>query len=423
MWLIFEVVLFFLMRNSVLTILLTLLVYTASVAKVRLVGIDPVNGIVAVKNMYADTQDLSKFWVSYKGMEVQLSSMKLETGAVKCPPKAYAFFSGFDLGFDSGYVALFDLRYNQTISTPASLVDYIQWGGLGNTWSARADTTKISGGQKVWDKDSMMKTLPPFSFIGGGDDRGKQFWQSFKLPQLGLRFVAVCPSLDLFAIKNTGSSNIDLGKLFVCSGLNCSDSLKNQPIQLVKGNMDIAKYDTSWFTGLPLGDTAGNLSLFLPLNRHDTVNLLDYVGWGSHQTGYGHLAHSLRWWDTTATVKIAATDTVWYTGNFARSPLTPQYWQVRKDSIGDTSQVDTLGWLFIQQRPTRVYYSNGLLHIEGQPWQIYDELDVYTMWGQTIARRTMHPFNLPIPLITPKGIYLLRIRIGSNLYAYKFWVD
>ncbi len=392
----------------------------------RLVGIDPVNGVVAVKNMYADTQDLSKFWISYKGMEVQLSSMKLETGAVKCPPKAYAFFSGFDLGFDSGYVALFDLRTNlTTINTPSALVDYIQWGSLGNSWSARADTTLISGGQKVWDKDSVMKTLPPFSFIGGSDDRSKQFWQSFKLPQLGLRFVAVCPSKDLFAIKNTGSSNIDLGKLFVCSGFNCSDSLKNQPIQLVKGNIDIAKYDTSWFTGIPLGDTTGNLSLFLPLNRHDTVNLLDYVGWGSHQPGYGHLAHSLRWWDTTAslaTVKVATTDTIWYTGNFARSLQTPHYWQVRKDGIGDTSQVDTTGWLYPKLPPTKVYYANGFIYIEGNPLKFYREVMVYDMLGHIQLQKQLQFGNHPISFTAKMGVYILRLRTESQYYSFKMVV-
>lgn len=303
-------------------------------AKVRLLGFDPFNQILIVRNFYPDSVDLSKFFIAYGDSLHSLAQLKIETGNVYTPGKTNVIFSGINIKPDSGFIALIDFRYVKDINHPQALADFVQWGNAGNPWEYKADSLGF------WTAGETLQTLPPYQYLGNSVNRGKSFWQSFKAPQLAVRLVKLNTQNNSFVIKNTGTTNVNIQKLRYCFDNQCYDSLFQIPGVSHFGNIDIPKGDSLRIYVPSLNSaTDGSISLFLPINRMDSLSMVDYLRWGNANDRFGLIATQKKIWDTTVILNISSNDSLKYVGNFSSSQNGPMFWHI--DSVSNSNAIWT----------------------------------------------------------------------------------
>ena len=391
-------------------------------AKLRIIGADPLNGVLAFKNYYPSDINLNQFILSYNNIDTALGLLPIISGDTIVKSMSIVFINVKNLNYTHGYLALHDFRYIQKIGYSGGLMDYMQWGQPGHKYEQLADTTFYlkydtiamkNDTIRVWKIRSYISTAAPFSFFGNSIDRGVSFWQSYKLPQLGIKIVEVIPSLDIIKFKNIGGSNVDLTSLIICSGNNCIDSLKNTT--LLKGSLNLPKNDTLVITGLSLPDTIGNVSLFFPINMKDTVNLIDFVQWGGYAQGYSYLAHLKNLSDSNSYIPSLPKDTLYYTGNFTRPQFNTNYWKAYH-YIADTTHHDTTGIANILSSTYIDVYPNPsqkLVYIQNKSSQSY----IYRLLngnGSVVKEINGNKVITEMDIEElPNGMYLLQI-LSSN---------
>ncbi len=361
------------------------LVFSVSIttlsAKIRIVGIDPVYKVITIKNYYTDTQNLAKMTIVYKNTVISLANLTLVSGSLLCPPKNFAFFSGLNIDYDSGSVGMYDNRYSPQI-IPSNFADFVQWGRAGQQNEDLADSMKF------WVKGEFLNTVPPYNYNGGSLDRGKQFWQSYKMPSLALKFVYINPYKQQIGIKNTGGSNVDIANLYIANDTGSSDSISHAPFQVLKGKLNILKNDTIILSGLYIGDTVGSVALFFNINRYDTVNLIDYVKWGRGHSRFAYLAQQKNIWDTLKFLTIKPNDSFRYTGNFTKLQTGANYWQVYKDTTTiDTTAINNYP---LANDKISIERYNGILKISNHTntqlsLQLYDQQGRLVMQSQLLC--------------------------------------
>ncbi|MBI3235493.1 MAG: hypothetical protein HYZ42_15885, partial [Bacteroidetes bacterium] len=101
-------------------------------SKVRIIGIDPVNGIVGLKNYYTTDVNLKDFAFSYNNTDTSITKLTFILGDSILSSKEFVYIKVLGLNYTDGYLALQDLRYNQKVGDKNALVDYVQWGSVGH---------------------------------------------------------------------------------------------------------------------------------------------------------------------------------------------------------------------------------------------------------------------------------------------------
>jgi hypothetical protein len=406
-----------------LTIILSLIAWATN-AKIRIVGVDPINKLVILQNFYSTTIDLSKYMLSFQEYDTNISKLNIILGNIMCPAKGKVTIGNIDMGYDSGYIALHDLRNTGDINHKQSMGDFVQWGSAGHRWEQKADSTYYTKYDSIkaqfdtiyyWHQGDYLKTAPPYNFTGGSPDRGVQFWQSYKLPLFGIKFIYVHPDRNEFALKNTGASSLDISMLYICSNNGCSDSIKY--LNVIKGSVtNLAKNDTVWLNGWNLSDSIGSLALYFPLNKRDTNNLIDYVQWGGAAQPNCTFAHQKRYWDSTTYIHCNAKDSLIYFGNFSSAQSGVNWWKVGLRTIdtsgNDTTKKDTTNinipltktiYIYIYPNPSHGNFYINTSQLSKAIIYIYNSLGVCIKRIETTANETAIQLE-------KMGIYTLEVR-------------
>lgn len=398
-----------------------------SQAKVRLVGVDPVNGIIAVKNFYTTPIPLSQYKLSYNQTDTTISQMEVISGDTLMLPKAYIFLRVRGLRFEDGFVALHDLRYGQKMGTTAAMADFMQWGSGGHRFDSLADATyTISFNSMTMQNDTIRRWVQgtylnfkaPFSFFGGSLDYGYKFWQSYKLPQMGLKIITVVPSRNRVTIKNLGVSNTDISGLNICADSGCVDSASS--LILNYGSLNIAKNDSVVLEGIPMGDSVGCVSIFFPLNTRDTTNIIDFVQWGAASQPNASFAHIKGMNDSNQFVSCRRHDTLYYIGNNSSQQYSSAYWLAwRHLSEGtDTTHQDTLGMPGFQNSKLISIYPNPVA--DDRVYLNFSDRGVAPVRiinsnGQMISEQYLNDLSQPVSLVgLLPGYYIIQFQYSNG---------
>lgn len=397
--------------------------YTSG-AKVRIMGVDPVNGIVALRNFYTTPVRLAQYMLSWNQSDSMVANMEIISGDTLLAPKAFVFVRIRGLSYSDGYIALHDLRYNQKFGSVQAMADYMQWGNSGHRFEGLADSsytiafnssTMQNDTTRKWIKGSYIVSKPPYNFFGGSVDYGYQFWQSYKLPQLGLKLVTIVPSENRLVIKNTGASATDISGLNICTDSGCVDSASK--LRVVYGSLNINKNDSVILEGMPMNDSIGSVSLFFPLNVKDTTNIIDFVQWGGGGQIYSRVAHLRGLNDSTQYIKSNQKDTLYYIGNFSASQFGASYWiawHYNDSALEDTVKQDTTGIAVLSPFENIKIYPNpseGHIFISdipnnpGKAW-----IRVGSLSGSWIYSQRVNSSFMPLSLnYLSAGLYILQV--------------
>ena len=145
--------------------------------------------------------------------------------------------------------------------------------------------------------------------------------------------------LERIELKNISNQTLDVNNFILCS-YPVYNIISN--LYLVSGNYLMAPGDIVVLTGHPVGDTDGELAIYLNYNFTNPNAIIDYVEWGS----------SLHVRST-----IAQQAGIWSLGDFVPSP--PPNVSLEYDGAGDAST----DW-YVQMTPT-FGLENGILSVPG----------------------------------------------------------
>ena len=296
----------------------------STVRSVRFIYVDPTSNVFAIKNYLDADSNLGEWRVASSGVDTPLSKLNVVLGTLnKCPNLQSVVFQGLPMNKVKGSLTMY--LPNKPLDT-SGLHDFLQWGDSDQVNEKEA----VSKG--IWRKGRYIKDSPPFHSIAYYTEYDDSIWVGVKPPIIVLRFMEVNPSKNIIGIRNAGVSNIDLNYSSLCVGSKCFDSIKNIPMSILKGSLNILKNDTLIFqlTNDSLGKS-NSLALFvLPKVYTDTSLLLDYVSWGDSLQPYSGLAHIKGIWDSTTTVHLTTgKDSIVYTGDFTRLQSGSAWWQSR----------------------------------------------------------------------------------------------
>ncbi|NNC85889.1 MAG: T9SS type A sorting domain-containing protein [Bacteroidia bacterium] len=146
--------------------------------------------------------------------------------------------------------------------------------------------------------------------------------------------------LERIELKNISNLTVDVNSFILCS---YPDYNLISDISIVSGNNMMSPGDIVVVNGHPLGDTDGELALYLNFNFTVPNAIIDYVEWGSSF----HVRST-----------IAQQAGIWTQGDFVPSP--PTGVSLEFDGLGNSS-----GNWHVQQTPT-FGLENGILSIDDE---------------------------------------------------------
>ncbi|MBI3233631.1 MAG: T9SS type A sorting domain-containing protein [Bacteroidetes bacterium] len=400
------------MKKIYIFFLFIVLNHFAKAQYVKFWIIEPKSGVFALVNFYTTTQDFSNYRVSVDGgVDTPLKALTIFIGNINVKGRETVAFSGLPLGKTDGSISLY-LPGDTVNHVRGQLYDYCQWGSGGHQNEDSADYLKL------WKKGTFVSATPPFSFKCDEWNFGVQCWQGGKLPIVIMRFAYVSPWSNTFCIKNAGVSNIDMSYSTICINGTCYDSLKNAPVEIVKGKIDIAKNDSLVLrvTTQKLDTVNGSLALFaLPNQLTDTTGLLDFVQWGQGNQAYAGLAHKKGIWDSLQFVQILRSkDSLRYNGDYTRNQVGKNYWESDSAYIAPN-----IGVLYT----TPINYQCFPNPTSGKVTIISNELSrlkIYDMQGKQFKDVQISGTTSEIDFIAfPAGIYTVELINKTSQSTYQ----
>lgn len=393
--------------KKIIPILLFVILYQPLKAQyVKFWIIEPKSGIFALVNFYTTTTDLSNYRVSVDGtIDTPLSKLPVLVGNINVKGRETVAFSGLPMGKSAGSISLY-LPGDTLNHVRGSLYDYAQWGSGGHQNEDSADFLKL------WKKGTFINASPPFSFKCDEWNFGVQCWQGGKLPIVVMRFAYVSPWNNTFCIKNAGVSNIDMSMSAICISGTCYDTLRNAPVEVVKGTLDIPKGDSLVLrvTTQKLDTAKGSIALFaLPNQTSDTLGLLDFVQWGDSLQAFSGLANQKGIWDSLQTVKILKTaDSLIYTGDYSRMQSGAPYWKSVSAVRTGLHMADPLIWAIFPNPAQDHLYILGQHLVRIKLMQTNGQ-EIYTTTGNQISTGTI-----------PRGLYIITAEDTFGNIAAKY---
>jgi len=298
-------------------------ILSQQLVNVRIVYVDPSSKVIAVTNYLNADSNLGDWRLSSNGIDTPLSKLTLVFGSMNpCKNTLTVGVQGLPINPLRGSISLH--LPNMPVDSH-SLHDFVQWGDSGQTFEADA------ANKKLWREGRFVKDKLPISFKCTFGDHDDTCWQGVKQPIIILRFAYVSPLTNSVCIKNAGVSNVDLSLSALCINGNCYDTIKNIPMNILKGKLNIQKNDSVviQFVNDSIKNS-GSIGLFVfPKIYNDTSVLLDYVQWGDSMQPYSSLAGQKGIWDSLQTVHFNRNDSIVYTGNFSFAQSGASYWQNR----------------------------------------------------------------------------------------------
>ncbi|PKP48166.1 MAG: hypothetical protein CVT95_04705 [Bacteroidetes bacterium HGW-Bacteroidetes-12] len=163
------------MKKILQSLLIMLFLGTAfnSSAQVRLLGTDPSQGLLMIKNFGTATVDITGHIVCSQLNYVAVSTLNIVGGSpAALLPGQTVWLNGFPMNLAGGDLALYiPGTSGGGFSNAANMLDYVQWKTSGNA----RESVAVSKG--IWSAGAFVAGNPSYSYFGNGTQNGVAFWQ------------------------------------------------------------------------------------------------------------------------------------------------------------------------------------------------------------------------------------------------------
>lgn len=288
-------------------------------SNVRIIGVDPNDDLVTLKNFGTTTADISGYYFCIRKVYPGFSTLTPVSGDLMLDPNEEIQFTVAinDISSDVGVYL-----NNSGFTSAENMVDFMQFGEDVGT-DGRVNVAVEKG---IWTAGEFVEGNAPYNFNGTGDDTGSSFWAS----AAAIRIVSINPDTESVTIKNLGETEMDISDYQFCLGPGNYNGVSNYTS--VTGDFVLAadeevEIDLSSSNGnvnaLP---AAGGLGLFSvgSFSSEDPEILRDFVQWGAaDQPRVGQAVNAERW-DSAANF-VSGTAPFNYTGDF--NDFGSTFWQ------------------------------------------------------------------------------------------------
>ena len=138
-------------------------------AQLRLVEVDPINDSYTIKNFGSSMVNISDYRLCSRLLYTgSLSSLTIDDGSLMLAGGASVTISGFSVDDVSADLALY--LPSGSFADAANMVDFMQYGAAG----IGRESVAVTKG--IWTAGEFIDDSSPFTYTGGGDDRGASFW-------------------------------------------------------------------------------------------------------------------------------------------------------------------------------------------------------------------------------------------------------
>jgi len=163
------------MKKLLQSLLIMLFLGTAfnTTAQIRLLGTDPSQGLLMIKNFGTTTVDITGHIVCTQANCVTISTLTIVGGSPAALMSGQTvWLNGFPMNLAGGDLALYIPGTTGTgFSNTANMLDYVQWKTAGNA----KESVAVSKG--IWSTGAFVTGNPSYSYFGNGTQNGVAFWQ------------------------------------------------------------------------------------------------------------------------------------------------------------------------------------------------------------------------------------------------------
>lgn len=221
--------------KGIFTLLFTAFLSHQSSAQFRIVKVDPAADTVTIKSYNATTQDIGSYRLcSLFGYRTLSSETTVVSGTLNLAPNAEVTLSAS--GFLNDTAADLGLYLpGGSFGSPASMIDFTQWGSGGNGRESVAVT------KGIWTAGTFVSAPPPYAYTGSGAENGFQFWDT----ALSIDDLNNSLELSLYPNPTTSILNIELNTSEVRLDFQVFDILGKQVIKGRSNSQNHLKIDVS----------------------------------------------------------------------------------------------------------------------------------------------------------------------------------
>ena len=215
-------------------------------ARVRIVEVDPGNEWVTLKNFGNATVDISNYWLCQRPNYDRIGesgSIAIVSGDLVLSPGEEVILNVSPAGQSGGFNPITNLTDNSELglfasgsfgsTDPEIYLDFVTWGGITNPTRAGQAVTA----DRWDDAASFADGGAPFSYIGGANDIGADFWQGAEVGEPAVRIVQVDPRNEWVTIKNFGTATVDISGYWLCQRPNYDQIGESGSVAIVSGDL------------------------------------------------------------------------------------------------------------------------------------------------------------------------------------------
>ncbi|MEO1652248.1 MAG: T9SS type A sorting domain-containing protein, partial [Bacteroidota bacterium] len=301
---------------------------------IRMIQIIPESDEVLLQNFDNVSRDLSNyFFCTQPGVYPQLGNtnqVEILAGDLNLAPGEEVRVKVLTAGgviTDNGSIFLFSsnvLGFNN--QNPFVTRDFAQWDAPNGF---RVENAVAAG---RWDAvSSFIAGNDPFSYIGGAEDIGADFWEASQVGEAIIRMLQVNTATESVTLKNFGSASQDISDYQFCLGPGQYNILSNYTS--VSGDLNLAPNEEVTFdltsgslNVQALPDAYGSLLLFANSNfgSNSGEDIKDAIQWGAaNGNRVSQAVNAGRW--TSANDFVAGETPFNYVGG--ANDIGPNFWE------------------------------------------------------------------------------------------------
>ena len=366
---------------------LALLCFSSLSAQVRIAKLDPATNSVTLKNYGSTNVPISGYWFCNFPAYGQVSSMTSVTSLD--PGEEVNIASSINFAVADGEFGLYNTN---SFGSSTAMEDYMQWGSAGH----QRESVAVAKG--IWTAGTFVDLAAPFAYSGSGTENGAEQWITFR----SVRISKLDPSTNSVALKNFGSSTVDISGYWFCNFPAYGQvSSMTSTVMLNPGEeINIA-------SSVNFAVADGEFGLYNTNSFGSDTAMEDYIQWGNagHQRESVAVAKGI--WDAGTFINVAPPFE--YTGNGSQDGVA--YWSTL--GIEDFEQV---GNITLYPNP-----SNSILNIHVQTTGANGTIEVYNILGKKVISQELVSEATKIDVSGwNSGVYLVKISSENGEETKRF---
>ncbi|WP_299095946.1 T9SS type A sorting domain-containing protein [uncultured Winogradskyella sp.] len=367
---------------------LVLLGFSSLSAQVRIAKLDPATNSVTLKNYGSTNVPISGYWFCNYPAYGQVSSMT--SVASLDPGEEVNIASSVSFAVADGEFGLYNTN---SFGSSTAMEDYMQWGSAGH----QRESVAVAKG--IWTAGTFIDLAAPFAYSGSGTENGADQWITFR----SVRISKLDPSTNSVALKNFGSSAVDISGYWFCNFPAYGQvSAMTSTVMLNPGEeINIA-------SSISFAVADGEFGLYNTNSFGSDTAMEDYIQWGNAGHQRESVAVNKGIWDAGTFINVAPPFE--YTGNGSQDGVV--YWS----TLG-INNFEEMGNVKLYPNP-----SNAVLNINVETVGANGTLEVYNILGKKVLRQEIELDQTSQIDVSgwDSGVYLVKISSDNGEETKRF---